>query len=95
MPDIRERLAAALGDRFNGASGTLTWRMIVDELLSLPGIAIVELDSAEYVAKEIQKLDITGDWPWEKLSDKARDTYRRMANAALLTAANAAKQAAT
>nr|WP_156772880.1 hypothetical protein [Mycobacterium gordonae] len=35
------------------------------------------------VAQAIQKLDATGGWPWEKLSDAARDLYRRMARAAI------------
>lgn len=35
------------------------------------------------VAQAIQKLDDTGGWPWEKLSDAARDLYRRMARAAI------------
>ena len=40
-------------------------------------------DTVDAVARAIQKLDATGDWPWEKLSDAARDLYRRMAQAAI------------
>lgn len=79
MSDIRTRLTDALAAELELRRGTVqTWGAhIADVLLSLPGIAIIELPEAD-----------GGKWPvdqfaWDLLSDDKKDNYRRWARVAI------------
>lgn len=90
MTDIRTRLAAAVKHHlFNEAGREQHSMEVADVLLSLPGIAIVEVASSGIVKF---------DHGWFKVDGIEADLFdsdqlRRCA-AALLAAANAAEQAA-
>lgn len=95
MTDIRSRLADALAeffDRNNITVGTSHPSLAVEALLSLPGIAIVEtgqdsVAEAIYEAHRVAYGDVC--WSrWAALGEIGRDTYRRMAAAALLASAD-------
>lgn len=96
MSNIRTRLADALREAII-ERGLWPDKLddLVDVVLSLPGIAIVEtgqdsVAEAIYEAHRAAYGDVC--WSrWAALGELGRDTYRRMAAAALVAAANAAE----
>ncbi len=104
MTDIKTRLADALREFHRGAEGVSVtdWtHEISDALLSLPGIAIVELPDTAGISSQHIRFGPGGDCeydccpPWVRDDDSdidfGLDEVRRYA-AALLSAANAAEQ---
>jgi hypothetical protein len=97
MTDIRARLAEAIRDahyRIVGGSSDVRvdpGDVLADVLLSLPGIAIVDTDATETVAKAIfaNRRHHEPVHAWDDLYPDEMDSYRNMARAALLAAGNA------
>jgi hypothetical protein len=101
MNDIRARLADALtesADWFVAGGKLVSIPRAVDVLLSLPGIAIVDMSRIDEMADAIWQHDRDGIGPrpgmWADLSKDWQGYYRNMALAALLAAANKAEGAA-
>jgi len=95
MTGVRALLAEALREahyRILGGSTDVRinpGEVLADVLLSLPGIAIVDLSRIDPIAEVIAKNwpdTYAESWPWSDIPEGDREAYRGMARAALLAA---------
>jgi hypothetical protein len=101
MTDLRQRLADVLGEKLTAICDADYARWadhLADVLLSLPGIAIVDLAHIDPIAEAIAKNwpdTYAESWPWSDIPESAREGYRKAARAAVLAAADKAEQGST